>query len=48
MNVQGRTVAITGATGGIGRELCSMLVEQGASVLALCRSQAPSGTNHLP
>jgi short-subunit dehydrogenase len=48
MNVQGRTVAVTGATGGIGRELCSMLVEHGASVLALCRSQAPSGTTHLP
>ena len=48
MNVKGRTIAVTGATGGIGRELCSLLVEQGASVLALCRSAAPSGTTHLP
>ena len=48
MNVQGRTIAVTGATGGIGRELCSLLVGQGASVLALCRSAAPPGTTHLP
>lgn len=38
MDLRGRTIAITGASGGIGRELATVLTSRGARVLALCRS----------
>jgi NAD(P)-dependent dehydrogenase (short-subunit alcohol dehydrogenase family) len=38
MDFQGKVVAITGAAGGIGRELCRYFVAQRASIVALDRS----------
>lgn len=38
----GKTVAVTGTTGGIGRELCFYLAELGASLILLDRNQARS------
>ena len=38
----GKTVAVTGTTGGIGRELCFYLTELGASLILLDRNQARS------
>lgn len=42
-SLSGKTVAISGATGGIGRELCRHLVSLGASLVLLDRNQARSG-----
>lgn len=39
MNLAGKTVILTGASGGIGAPLCRALVAAGASVLAVGRSQ---------
>lgn len=39
MNLAGKTVILTGASGGIGAPLCRALVEAGASVLAVGRDQ---------
>ncbi len=36
--LQGKTVAITGATGGIGCELCDLIAGFGANIVLLCRS----------
>lgn len=40
MDLRGRTVIVTGASGGIGAALCAALVGAGARVLAVGRSQA--------
>jgi NAD(P)-dependent dehydrogenase (short-subunit alcohol dehydrogenase family) len=40
MDFRGKTVIVTGAGKGIGREIVRMLVERGALVLALTRSAA--------
>ncbi len=39
MNLTGKTVILTGASGGIGAPLCRALVAAGASVLAVSRGQ---------
>ena len=39
MTFQNKVVAITGAAGGIGRELCKHFGEQGAAIVALDRSE---------
>ena len=39
MDLAGRTVVLTGASGGIGTPLCKAMVEAGASVLAVGRNQ---------
>ena len=39
MEFQNKVVAITGAAGGIGRELCKHFGEQGAAIVALDRSE---------
>ena len=41
-SLAGKTVAISGATGGIGQELCQLLARLGASLLLLDRSQTKS------
>jgi len=41
-SLAGKTVAISGATGGIGRELCAHLCELGASLLLLDRNEEKS------
>ena len=38
IDLSGKTVAITGSTGGIGRELCRLLLQAGASLILLDRS----------
>ena len=38
----GKTVAISGATGGIGQELCNYLTMLGASIILLDRNQNKS------
>ncbi len=38
IDLRGKTVAITGSTGGIGRELCRLLLQAGASLVMLDRS----------
>ncbi len=38
VDLNGKTVAITGSTGGIGRELCRLLLKAGASLIMLDRS----------
>ncbi|MBR5540395.1 MAG: SDR family NAD(P)-dependent oxidoreductase [Clostridia bacterium] len=38
IDLSGKTVAITGSTGGIGRELCRLLLKAGASLVMLDRS----------
>lgn len=38
IDLSGKTVAITGSTGGIGRELCRLLLMSGASLILLDRS----------
>ena len=43
-SLQGKTVAISGATGGIGQELCRLLARLGACLLLLDRNQAKSET----
>ena len=40
MQFQNKVVAITGAAGGIGQELCSHFGDQGAAIFALDRSEA--------
>ncbi|MGA6150624.1 MULTISPECIES: SDR family oxidoreductase [unclassified Stenotrophomonas] len=40
MNLAGRTVIVTGASGGIGVALCQALVHAGASILAVGRSRS--------
>ena len=40
---QGKVVAITGAAGGIGNELCAWFAEAGAAIAALDRSDAVTG-----
>jgi len=42
VSLSGKTVAISGATGGIGQELCAHLAELGADLLLLDRDQAKS------
>ncbi len=37
--LQGKTIAISGATGGLGRELCRLLAQNGASVILIDRNQ---------
>ena len=44
-SLAGKTVAITGSTGGLGRELCSYLASLGASLILLDRSKERSGAN---
>lgn len=44
MELRGRTVILTGATGGIGSALCSELVAAGARILAVGRSPHTIGT----
>lgn len=39
VNLEGRRIAVTGATGFIGRALCAELVRAGAKVTALLRSR---------
>ena len=39
----GKVVAITGAAGGIGNELCAWFAEAGAAIAALDRSDAVTG-----
>ena len=39
MDLVGKTVILTGATGGIGAPLCRALVDAGATVLAAGRNQ---------
>lgn len=38
-NLQNKTVVITGATGGLGKELCHMLASRGANLVFACRNQ---------
>ena len=38
IDLSGKTIAITGSTGGIGRELCRLLLRAGASLIMLDRS----------
>lgn len=38
MDFKGKNVIVTGASGGIGRSLCKMLINSGASVAALCHT----------
>lgn len=45
IDLHGKTVAITGSTGGIGRELCRLLLRCGASLILLDRS--PERSAHL-
>ena len=40
--LEGKTVAISGATGGLGRELCRRLCELGASLILLDRNKERS------
>ena len=42
VSLAGKTVAISGATGGIGQELCRLLARLGASLLLLDRNQTKS------
>ena len=42
MQFQNKVVAITGAAGGIGQELCKHFADQGAAIVALDRSEAVS------
>lgn len=44
IDLNGKTVAITGSTGGIGRELCRLLLTAGASLIMLDRSPERSAT----
>lgn len=37
ITLQGKTIAVTGASSGIGEALCSLLIEQGAHVLGITR-----------
>ena len=39
MDLRGRNVIVTGATGGIGEPLCQALVAAGANVLAVARDR---------
>lgn len=41
-SLSGRTVAVTGSTGGIGRELCRYLAELGADLILLDRNESRS------
>ena len=41
-SLSGKTVAVSGATGGIGRELCRHLLSLGASLILLDRNSARS------
>ncbi len=45
MDLKGRTAVVTGSSSGIGRELCGLLAEKGASVYGL--SRRPSLVDHL-
>lgn len=38
-NLNGKTIAITGATGGIGKELCTQLLAEQAHLILLCRNK---------
>nr|WP_262407792.1 SDR family NAD(P)-dependent oxidoreductase [Stenotrophomonas sp. PS02300] len=40
MNLAGRTVIVTGASGGIGVALCHALVQAGASIMAVGRNRS--------
>lgn len=44
-SLAGKTYAITGASSGLGFETARQLIEQGASVLALCRQPVDLGSN---
>ena len=44
-DLSGKTVAITGSTGGLGRELCRMLALLGASLILLDRNAGRSGAH---
>ncbi len=46
IDLVGKTVAITGSTGGIGRELCRLLLTCGASLILLDRSPERSAALH--
>lgn len=39
MNLQGKTVLITGASGGIGEKVCQQLASRGANIIALAREE---------
>ena len=39
-DLSGRRVVITGATGGLGREICSILAKLGANITLACRNKA--------
>lgn len=39
MNLQGKTVLITGASGGIGEKVCQQLASRGAKIIALSRDE---------
>ena len=39
-NLNGKTIAITGATGGIGKELCTQLLAKQAHLILLCRNKS--------
>ena len=41
-SLKGKTVAVTGSTGGIGKELCSQLCSLGASLILLDRNEEKS------
>lgn len=42
INLNGKHIALTGATGGIGRELCKYFISYGASLILLDRNRAKS------
>ena len=42
INLKNKTVVITGATGGLGKEICLLLAERGANIILACRNEESS------
>ena len=44
-SLSGKTVALTGSTGGLGREICKHLVSLGANLILLDRNEKASSSH---